>query len=339
MLHTRVTIIEHTSAALEGNPLGDPATRTLPVYLPPGYEDDPDRRYPVIWMLAPFTSWGERLFNLQAWDENVAQRLDRLIEEGACAPALMAFPDVFTRYGGSQYVNSTATGRYEDYVVEELVPLVDERFRTLASREHRAVMGYSSGGYGALMLAMRHPDVFGAAASHSGDMLFETCYWPDIPGAIRGYERAGGVEAFVESMASVTRPRDKGRYWFNAVNITAMSACYSPNPDAEIGFDLPFDPYTGLIREDVWARWKAKDPVEAAHHHVDALRSLKLLYFDCGNADEYNLFLGARVLDTILDDLDVPHTYDEFDGGHMNINWRYDTSLPLLTEHIAPEAS
>jgi enterochelin esterase-like enzyme len=339
MLYSRLVRIEHTSAALQDNAPGDPATRTLPVYLPPGYEDHPDRRYPVIWMLAPFASWGERLFNLQAWDENIVQQMDRLIEEGTCQPALMAFPDAFTRYGGSQYVNSTATGRYEDYVVEELVPLVDERFRTLAAREHRATMGYSSGGYGALTLAMRHPDVFGAAASHSGDMLFEACYRPDIPGAIRGYEQAGGVEAFVASMASVTRPRDKGRIWFDAVNITAMSACYSPNPDADIGFDLPFDPYTGLIREDVWARWKAVDPVAAARDHADALRSLRLLYFDCGSADEYNLFLGARVLDQVLDDLDVPHTYDEHDSGHGNINWRYDISLPLLTEHIAPEVS
>lgn len=338
MLHSHIARIEHTSIVLQDNPPGDPATRTLAVYLPPGYQDDPDRRYPVIWVLASFTSWGERLFNLQAWDENIVERMDRLIGEGTCQPALMAFPDAFTRYGGSQYINSTATGRYEDYIVGELVPLVDAHFRTLAARDHRAVMGHSSGGYGALTLAMRHPDVFGAAACHSGDMLFEACYWPDIPGAIRAYERAGGVAAFLRSLASVTRPRDKSRDWFNAVNITAMSACYSPNPAAEVGFDLPFDPYTGLIRQDVWAEWKAKDPVDAARKHADALRSLRLLYFDCGTADEYNLFLGARVLDTILDELDVPHVYDEHDSGHGNINWRYDISLPLLSNHIAPGA-
>ena len=336
MLREQIIYLEHESRVLADNPSGDPFRRTLPVYLPPGYNDDPDRRYPVIWVLAPFTSWGERLFNLQAWDENIVQRMDRLVREGKAAPAILIFPDCFTRYGGSQYLNSSAVGRYEDYLIEELIPFGDAHLRTLPAREHRGVLGYSSGGYGALMLAMRHPNIFGAAASHSGDMFFEYCYLPDIPGALREIEKAGGPDAFLEDLAALTHLRDKGRDWFKALNIVAMSACYSPNPDSPHGFDLPFDPYTGLLREDVWARWKALDPVEMAPRHLDALRGLRALYFDCGRQDEYNLFLGARLLHRILDQHGVPHTYEEFDGGHRNINWRYDVSLPILTHAIAP---
>ncbi len=331
-----ITFIEHTSGALRDNPLGDPYVRRLPVYLPPGYDDSPEQRYPVVWVLAPFTSWGERLFNLQAWDENIVQRMDRLIAAGQAAPAILAFPDAFTAYGGSQYVNSTAVGRYEDYVVEELVPFLDAHFRTLAAREHRAVMGYSSGGFGALRLAMRHPGLFHAAASHSGDMLFEACYWPDIPGALREYEKAGGVEAFVAGLREIERPGDKSRDWFSGLSLVAMSACYSPNPDAPTGFDLPFDPYTGQIRPDVWARWQAHDPLRTAPDHLDALRSLALVYVDCGLYDEFNLFLGARRFHRLLEEHGVEHVFEEFAGGHRNVNWRYDVSLPLLTRAIAP---
>lgn len=335
MRRPHIVAVEHTSAVLRGNPLGDPHERALPVYLPPGYEDEPERRYPVIWVLAPFTSWGERLFNLQAWDENIVQRMDRLVAAGDAAPAILAFPDAFTRYGGSQYVNSSATGRYEDYVVEELVPLVDDRFRTLAGPAHRGVMGHSSGGYGALMLAMRHPDVFGAAASHSGDMGFEYCYGPNIPEAVRAFDAAGGVEPFLESLTAIERPHERGADWFGGLNLCAMAAAYSPDPSAPTGFVLPFDPHTGALRPDVWQRWLAHDPVRAAAGHADALRSLRMLYFDCGTRDEFNLFLGARQLHAALSEAGIPHTYEEFDGRHSGINWRYDTSLPALTRALS----
>jgi enterochelin esterase-like enzyme len=334
MPKSQIVYLEHESEVLADNPLGDPHVRTLPVYLPPDYEVETRRRYPVIWVLAPFTSWGERFFNLQAWDENIVQRMERLIRAGEARPAIMAFPDAFTRYGGSQYLNSPAVGRYEDYLTQELVPLVDGQFRTLAARDQRGVMGYSSGGYGALMMAMRHPDLFGAAASHSGDMYFELCYWPDIPGAIRVLEKFDGVEGFLSEGTGV---RERGRDWGSALNAIAMSACYSPNPDSPHGFDLPFDPYTGVIREEVWARWKALDPIRLAPQHRETLKGLRGLYFDCGIRDEYNLFLGARWLHRILDEHGVPHRYEEFEGGHRHINWRYDTSLPFLTAALAPD--
>lgn len=336
MLHERILYFQHSSQALRDNPLGDPTERLLTVYLPPGYHESANRRYPVVWVLAPFTSWGQRFLNQQAWDPNIVQRMDGLVERGEAEPAILAFPDAFTALGGSQYVNSSATGAYEDYVVRELIAFLDGELRTLPTRDHRAVMGYSSGGYGALMLAMRHPDVFGAAGSHSGDILFEACYWPDIPGAMRELERTGGVSGFLDELRDLSRPGDQSRDWFNAVNMIAMSACYSPNPASPGGLDLPFEPYTGDIRSDVWARWQEKDPLRAAPAHYDALASLRALYFDCGRYDEYNLFLGARRLHRWLEDAAIPHEYAEYPGGHRNVNWRYESSLPILTRSIAP---
>ncbi|GAB4470170.1 MAG: alpha/beta hydrolase-fold protein [Anaerolineae bacterium] len=326
--------LEHTSQVLAGNPLGDPVSRLLPVLLPPGYHQEPDRRYPVIWVLAPFTSWGERFFNLSAWDENIAQRALRLMDSGQMAPAILVFPNCFTRYGGSQYLNSSAVGRYEDYLLDELIPFVDGTLRTLPAREHRGVLGYSSGGYGAFMLAMRHPDRFGAAASHSGDLFFDTCYRPDIPRAVRALESFGGVAAYLETFSTI---RSRSSDWYAALNLVAMSACYSPNPASPHGFDLPFDLYTGELREEVWARWLALDPVLIASQHLDALRSLRAFYFDCGDQDEYNLFLGARRLHRLLKDSGIAHFYEEYEGGHHGVNWRYEISLPILAGALAPD--
>nr|MBN1229101.1 esterase [Anaerolineae bacterium] len=327
--------VASTSLVLRENPLGDPMERTTAVYLPPAYNDEPNRYYPVIWVLAPFTSWGERYFSLQAWDENIPQRMDRLISTGQAEPAILIFPDCFTRLGGSQYVNSSAVGDYEDYIIDDLIPKVEGQFRTLNDRDHRGVMGYSSGGYGALVLSMRHSDTFGAAACHSGDMGFEWCYLPDIPGAVRAIEQAGGLDALLNNIRALTRPRDKSRDFFAALNLVAMSACYSPNPGSPFGFDLPFDSYSGEIIPDVWQRWLEGDPIRMAAGHVPALRDLTALYFDCGLRDEYNLFLGARQFHRKLTELEIAHQYEEHDGGHHHINWRYDQSLPLITRALS----
>jgi enterochelin esterase-like enzyme len=334
-MRERIVYLEHESQVLKQNPLGDPYRRSLPVYLPPQYESIPASRYPVIWVLAPFMSSGERYFNFDAWDANIIQRMERLVGEGKAAPAILAFPDCFTSYGGSQYLNSSALGQYEDYVVKELVPFLDASLRTLPSAERRGVMGYSSGGYGALLFAFKHRELFGAVASHSGDMFFEYCYRPDFPSAIREFSRAGGLAGFLRELKSLTHLRDKGDDWFRALNTVAMSAAYSPNPAEPNGFDLPFDTYTGAVVDEVWACWKALDPVSMVHDFIDVLASMRAVYFDCGLNDEYNLFLGARMLHRILSEHRVAHVYEEHEGGHRRINWRYEVSLPILTHALS----
>src|SRR5574341_1890012 len=158
-----VVIETITSNVLRGNSLGDPHVRRVPVYLPPGY-DKSNARHPVVYVLTGFTGRGIMLLNDSAWDENIAQRMDRLIGSGAVKPMILVMPDCFTRIGGSQYINSSATGNYEDHVVKELVPFIDKKYRTVADRDHRAVMGKSSGGYGSVILAMRNSQVFGLMA-------------------------------------------------------------------------------------------------------------------------------------------------------------------------------
>ena len=327
----RVEVLRHSSKLLRGNALGDPHERDLYVYLPPGYEHSTER-YPVIYFLSGFTGSGRMLLNFDHFAESLDARLDRLIGTGEVPPMICVLPDCFTRLGGSQYVNSSATGRYEDYVVDELVPFVDQKLRTKSGRDHRGVTGKSSGGYGAMRLAMRHPDVFGALGSHAGDAYFAFCYLPDFPKFVMGIEKHGGVEAFLRHFESLPK---KTREEMEVLNILAMAACYSPNPSAPLGIDLPVKLPSGEIRPDVWQRWVDNDPVHMAKRHVDALRSLKVIFLDAGLRDEFNLHLGARVFCSRLDELGIKYVYEEFDDTHMGIVYRYDRSLKMLAHALA----
>ncbi|OFX32314.1 MAG: esterase [Armatimonadetes bacterium RBG_16_67_12] len=327
----RVVIEQVESRALQGNPLGDPHARQIPVYLPPGY-DHSAARYPVIYWLHGFTGFGLSAISASPWVPSLPQCMDRVIAAGA-PPAILVMADGFTKFGGSQYLNSEATGRYEDFVVDEIVAHIDRRYRTLASPAHRGITGKSSGGYGALVLAMRHPDVFGAVASHSGDMLFEACYMPDFWKFCNITARHGGLEAFLRQFLEAPK---KSNDAVTAVNIAAMAMAYSPNPARPpFHFDLPFDPHTGEIDEATWSRWLTWDPVRMAPRHADALRRLKLIYVECGSRDQYNLHLGARLLHRRLDALGIRHEHVEFDDDHSSINYRYVESLRRLCEALA----
>jgi S-formylglutathione hydrolase FrmB len=318
------------SQVLAGNPLGDPADRRLPIVLPPDYARS-ERRYPVIVGVTGFTGKGIMLLNEDAWQPNLVQRLERLYAEGM-AHAIFVLPDCFTRYGGSQYLNSSATGRYEDYVIDEIVPWVDANYRTIAAPEGRGVFGKSSGGYGSMILGMRHPDVFGALACHSGDMCFELCYARDFPGFCDAVNKAGGVAAWWnEFSAKVKKPTSD----FEALNILAMAACYSPDSAAPLGIGLPVDLHTCERIPEVWSRWLEWDPVELLDRYGENLRRLRLLYMDCGTRDEFNLHFGARLMARRLAARGISFTHEEFDDTHMSVQYRYDVSLPKLAQALA----
>lgn len=325
-----VRILRHASDVLRGNACGDPAERDLWIYLPPGY-DGSGERYPVLWCLTGFSGTGAMAVPGNRWAPGLAERLDRMIGDGM-PPVIVAFPDCFTRWGGSQYVNSAATGRYEDYVCDELVPFVDAELRTASGA--RGVFGKSSGGYGAVRLAMRRPGLFRAAACHSGDMAFALCYGPGFARTAARIADAGSVEAWVERFE---RTEKKRKADFDAINTFAMAACYSPDPDAPFGVRLPFDLESGELLPDVWRRWRERDPVEmlSSRPCADALRRLDLLYLDCGSKDEYQLHLGLRLFRKRLDELGIPHEAEEFPDDHRSISYRYEESIPRLARALA----
>ena len=324
-----VLYLKHDSEVLKGNPPGDPHIRDVIVYLPPGY-DDSGERYASVYCLTGFTGRGKMLLNDNAFTPNLAERMDRLIGSGLIKPMIVVMPDCFTYYGGSQYINSTATGSYEDYLTQEIVPFTDESFRTINDRGSRAVMGKSSGGYGSLIMGLRHADLFGLVCSTAGDAYFEHCYPLDFAKAFRLIK--GDPEEFMRDFWSREK---KGKDDHSALNTIGMAACYSARGEK---FDIPFDLHTGEIREDVWQRWLEHDPVRLVEKYAENLRSLQLLFIDAGTRDEFALDLGARILSRRLRDLGIAHIHEEFDDGHMNISYRYDRSLEMISNHLPDNA-
>jgi hypothetical protein len=323
------------SEALRGNALGDPSQRPLWVYLPPGYDDERERRYPSLYVIQGMTGQIDMWRNRFPFRPTVLELVDGLFAgDGAPSACVVVFVDAWTSVGGSQFLDSPGTGRYHTYLCEEVVPFVDARYRTLASREHRGIAGKSSGGYGAMVTPMLRPDLFGGLATHAGDALFELCYMPAFPQSARAlrdhYE--GSFERFWEDFRSrpaLARPGDEA-----LVNDWAMAACYSAEPDGSV--TLPYDPATGMLRPEVWERWLRWDPVRMAPSNGEALRSLRAVYIDAGTRDEYYLDLGAEAFRRELAKLGVDDVvFELFDAGHGAIEYRYPIALRHLAERLA----
>jgi hypothetical protein len=316
------------SEVLRDNPLGDPSSRPLLVYTPPGWPDGGP--YPSVWSIQGMTGQVDMWRNRTAYKTTFVEDVDRLIRDGGCPPVVVPLPDCWTAYGGAQFIDSPGTGRYLTYLCDELVPFVDERFGTIAAPESRGVQGKSSGGYGALVLAMLRPDVWGALGDVAGDAAFEYCYLPDFPAAWTALREHDSIEAFWEDMLSQPRPSEAA---FAAVNTIAMAACYSPGPGGEP--ELPFDMEDGSLREEVWERWLAWDPVRMLPDHLEALRGARAISLECGLQDEYNLYVGTTMLHRRLDEAGIPHRFELFAGKHGGIGHRYAPLVAWMAERLA----
>jgi S-formylglutathione hydrolase FrmB len=329
-------IDEHviSSDVLAGNPLGDPAERPLWVYVPPGYHED--RTYPTVYVIQGLTGQIDMWRGRAAFRPNYIELMDDLFTREQAPPAVVVFVDAWTSLGGSQFLNSRGTGRYHDYLCEEVVAFVDERYRTDPRPGRRGIQGKSSGGYGALVTPMLRPDVFGALASHAGDALFEACYLPDFRRSVRALrdEYDGSFDRFWEDFRS--RPAFSKDSDGHLLNDWCMAACYSAEEDGSV--TLPYDVATGRLRDDVWERWLARDPVRMIPGHADALRSLTAIYVDAGRKDEFFLDLGAEAVKRELDSIGVACEFDLFDAGHGAIEYRYPRSLAFLCRALSNAA-
>lgn len=317
------------SAVLDGGRYDDPTERTLAVYTPPGAGDEP---LPAVVLLPGFTGRYTAFLETHPWKEGVVKRYERGLAAGELAPAVLVMPDCWTRLGGSQFVDSACLGMYETYLVDEVVPFVREHH---AVRPGFGVCGKSSGGFGAMRLSMRHPDLFRAAASISGDVCFELGYGAEFPAALRGLldhdsDPAKFLDAFFED------PTLKGDD-HAVLNTLAMAACYSPTGPADgLGFELPFGLETCARKPDVWQRWLAFDPLEMIEDaaHQANWKQLACLHLECGVKDQFHLQWGLRRLSARLTELDIPHDHVEHPGSHFDINDRYPPAIDKLARAL-----
>jgi enterochelin esterase-like enzyme len=332
----RGTRVEFTieSQALTTNMLGDPTTRRVAVYLPEGY-DTSTEEYPMFVDLVGFTGSGLAHFNWRPFDENVPQRLDRLVDEHRMGPVVAVFPDCFTSLGGNQYINSASMGNWEDFLVDELIPEVERRFRVKKGRDHRALFGKSSGGYGAIVHGLRRADAWGAVASHSGDMGFMMCYMGDFPKLLDTLaEHDHSIAKLLEHYEEKPKLTHEN---LHMIMVIAMAASYDPDPKAYKGIRLPVDHITGELDETRWANWMRHDPVEMVKlpEYQENLKSLRGLYIDCGSKDQYTLVYGARTFVKALYQAGIDHRYEEFDDDHTAVDYRQDVSFPYLYQAVS----
>jgi hypothetical protein len=323
------------SEALRGNPLGDPNERPVWVYTPPGYAAEPDRRYPSVYVIQGYTGHLSMWQNRSAFRQPFTETADAVFASGQAPPAIVVYVDAWTKYGGSQFVDSPGTGRYHSYLCNDVVPWVDERYRTIRERRHRAIMGKSSGGFGAMITPMLRPDLFGALATHAGDALYEYCYLPEFGAAVRalrGYD--GDIWRWWDdfcSRVSFTAAADK-----DLIVVLGVAACFSANEDGSV--ELPFDPHTGVLRPDIWQRWLDLDPVRMASVHADAVRSLHSIWIDAGTRDDYFLDIGAEAFRDELRRIGVAEDvirFELFDATHSGTDYRYPLSLAWLCQRMA----
>jgi pimeloyl-ACP methyl ester carboxylesterase len=215
LVHSRID-----GAQLAGNLLGDPTERDLFVYLPHGYEES-EAPYPTAYLLHAAGQTAAQLVTPETdglrWSPPLEDVLDPVFGRMGVPPMIVVIPDGDSSWGCGQWVDSPVTGRFEQYVLHDVIGFVDEVYRTLPAARSRGVFGFSSGGFGAWNLASRNPDVFGAAALLSADTFLDMTHesilykyldsiWPDGPN--------GPIE---------------GNEWSEIVY--DYSATYSPNPD------------------------------------------------------------------------------------------------------------
>jgi enterochelin esterase-like enzyme len=312
------------SRALEGNLLGDTADRSVLVYLPPSYDSTPTKRYPVVYLLH-----GNTLRNT-VWTEgrfqglHIKTALDALIAAGTIREMIVVMPDVYNRYLGSHYANSLLTGRWTDFLSQELVTYIDAAYRTLPSPASRGLTGHSMGGRGTLYLAMKYPGVYSAIyALSSGRMAFEQ--FEPFP---------KDIWVQVLTLQDITNVERK------FIVPIGFAAAYSPNPHRPpFLVDFPFESAQGELKrvEAVWQKWLAHDPVALVASHQANLRQLRAIQFDCGTSDD--LLEANRLFAQALTTAGIPHHFEEYDGDHNNrIKERLVTKvLPFFSKVLAFE--
>jgi len=267
--------------------------------------------------------------------ESLGTLLMRLQKTEVLPEAIFVFPDPTTVLGGSQFIDSSVNGPFMRHLIEELVPFVDSQFSTVAKADGRVVCGHSSGGYGALMISMLSPGTFGYCIASAADSAFELSMAQSFPMAAMRFKKYGGEEGFLKYFFALPRPDKCSKEDFHALMTLAMAACYSPNPQrAGIWCDLPFEPNTCTLNEEIWQKWLSHDPSQVVEKNWQALSKLRWLHLDCGSEDEFCAQFGHRRIAEILRANRIEHTLTEFPAGHSGTSPRWEFRFTELAPFL-----
>ncbi|MFC1713984.1 alpha/beta hydrolase-fold protein [Candidatus Poribacteria bacterium] len=337
---------QFTSPSLEGNLLGDSATRDVLVYLPPSYDASPDRHYPTIYVLAGYLGdhrayVGHINTTMQALT-GMDMRIDLgdivpgLLANGGMGEAIIVLPDCLNIYGGTIYERSEVTGDYRGYIARDLVGYMDAQYRTIPDREHRGITGHSSGAYGAVSLAMEYPDVFGSVAALSPAYLVDRQRETAFLGYMELNPDSHGVPTLV---SSDTRDEDMWDIWMGTFGTTVtygIASGFSPNPDNPPYYvDIPvtYTDGTAALDEDLWAQWVERDLISQIERDGASLSDTPVLI--AAGTIAMGEQPGVDLILTALHGHGISYEYDGYPGGHMDhLGYELASALRFLSPNI-----
>jgi S-formylglutathione hydrolase FrmB len=333
--------------SLKGNLLGDPTEQPIYVYLPLGYEGS-TKRYPTLYLLHGFTGNSSVWINGQYQGMRLQTLMDDSIKNGKVREMIVVAANGSNAYKGSFYTNSAVTGNWEDFIVRDLVNYVDTNYRTMPRAESRGIAGHSMGGYGSVMLGMKHPEIFSVVYALSpcclameADMSEANSAWFGVLQLTSKDQLSGPPQSFV--------------HFYHSAMI-ALSAAFSPNPNrAPFFVDFPFALKSGTCNpppegqlltntpcvqknEAVYAKWRSKLPVNVAEANKENLKRLRGIFLDYGEKEEFeHIRVGVKLLSNTLSELNIPHQFEVYaDGDHGSlIRHRMETRLlPFFNEKL-----
>ncbi|WP_138993217.1 alpha/beta hydrolase family protein [Larkinella sp. C7] len=288
---------------LEGNLSGDSPDRDVSVYLPPSYKTDKNRRYPVLYLLHGFTDNDAQWYGFTKHWINLPDVVDKAFADPAVREMIIVTPNAYTKFFGSFYSNSVTTGNWEDYVAKELVGYIDSHYRTIPTAASRGLTGHSMGGYGTMRIGQKYPDIF------SSLYLLSPCCMSANLTPNRNEAAAGRMEA-IKSMEEL----EKADFGTKAAFSTA--AAWAPNPTKPPFYlDLPVK--DGQPQPGILAKLAANAPLSGIDQSISNLKKLHAIAFDAGSKD-VSIAANNKVLDSVLNDYQIKHTYEEYEGDHIN---------------------
>ena len=313
------SVVKIPAPSLKHNLLNEPQEQAVKIYLPPSYSDsDSNLHYPVVYFLQGYgggTDGDSQFF--------AVEQLADLIAQNQLSEMILVVPNGSNVLHGSFYVNSPVTGNWEDFITMDVVGYIDSNYRTIPRPDGRGIGGHSMGGFGALNLAMYHPDLFGASYSLSSaffdeqglsaSMMFDKEKKPYL-----FLEEQKKLSALPEAEAIKEMTKYDGPIGFTM----AYGAAFAPNP--ELGppfFDYPYELKNekAKVKPDVWSRWENglggwQQKISDYHDNLTKLRGIVI---DYGAEDIYRWIPpGSEYLSRQLSEAGIQHQIYRFNGGH-----------------------
>jgi len=302
--------VEHIKihgTALEGNLEGDAVDRDVIVFLPPSYQKDKKRRYPVVVALHGYSIGAEQWTH----EIHVPQTVEGAFAKGS-QEMIVVLPDSKTIYNGSMYSSSATTGDFEKFIWHDVVDYIDAHYRTIPNRTSRGLVGHSMGGYGASRIGMKHPEVFGALY-----IMSPCCMSPMVGGgpgpADQMKERAIASE---KKVAAAKSPADLAAQspGFQAAQY-ATAAAWAPNPkNPPLYFDLPTK--DGVPQPEIAAKFTANSPLAFVDQYIGNLKQYRAIAMDVGDQD--GLRFDATKLHTLMDNYGIANSFEIYSGTHVS---------------------